>query len=180
MLRYDYCKLQDGHYYCHICCRYWDIFKRFYNTVKHNSVPDSLSGPGLYNPSQHNPPPNPQLHPRGQWPTCHPSKQTDICPHFPHSALSGEAVLLLLSARKFCCVSDTTVRIAGKTCRSSNDNHCVSYWHNPFLCFKMHCLVKRLLITGWGWERVLTPFLSIFGLCWWCPSIDKFLMHVCL
>lgn len=86
------------------------FFKAFHNTVKHNSVPDSLSGSALYNPSQHNPPPNPQLHPWGQWPTCHPSEQTEISPHFPHSALSGEAVLLLLSARKFCGVSDTTVR----------------------------------------------------------------------
>lgn len=76
-------------------------------------------------------PQNPQLHPRGQWPICHPSKQTEISPHFPHSALSGEAALLLLSARKCCGVSDTTVRITGKMCRSSNDNHCVSHWHNP-------------------------------------------------
>lgn len=65
-------------------------------------------------------------------------------------------------------------------CRSSSDNHCVSHWHNTLLCFQMHSLDKRLLISPWGWEKVFTPFLSICGLCWWCPSIDKFLMHACL
>lgn len=109
------------------------FFKGFHNTVKHNSVPVSLSGPALYNPSQHNPPPNPQLHPRGQRPTCHPSKQTKISPHFPHSSLSGEAVLLSLSARKFCGVSDTTVRIVGKMCGSSSDKHCFTLTQPPFL-----------------------------------------------
>lgn len=120
-------------------------------------------------------PPKPQLRQHRQWPTCYPSQQTNICPHFPRSALCREAIQLPLRKNEILWCLKETLQELLVTCWSSNKNYCVSYWHNPFLCLKIHCLVKTQ-----GWERALTPLVSIFGLCCSSQSINKLLMCVYL
>lgn len=107
------------------------FFRWFYNTVQYTSVPDGLPGPALCNTSQRNP------------------LQTHSCTND-----DSDPFVILPSRMIFAHISHTVLSV-GKPlqgalvmCWSSNYNHCVSYWHNPFLCLKMHCLLKTLLIPA--------------------------------